>query len=379
MSILEPALAQKLIDKTARLFEYNINVMNDKGIIIASKDASRVGDFHEVAYNMLSGTLVSGVVKENQKFLGTKPGVNLFIDYKSKHVGVICVTGNPDTVQVFAEMIKTFMEAMLEYELQVEGERRRKDKTEQFLHYLLSEENIDVAVASTMANDLGITKDLLRTCVIIKYNADYSAKKIVQALTGIEDYSHQDIITVARNGEIIVFKSINLKFPEAIKEYKDTIEEYISKFIKKLPDEYDENEFSFFVGSLQNKINQYRGSYLHAQSLALQAKESDGIYFFNDHVLSYYRNLVTIKTYDNIFNVYDILFNEEDKKLITQAVEVLSRNNYNVVNSAKELYIHRNTLLFRLNKIKDVLNIDPIGNAADREFLNELAYYFSRK
>jgi len=38
--------------------------------------------------------------------------------------------------------------------------------------------------------------------------------------------------------------------------------------------------------------------------------------------------------------------------------------------------MHRNTLLFRINKVKDTLNIDPIANASHREFLNELAYYF---
>lgn len=40
---------------------------------------------------MLNGTIETGIIKENQKFLGTKPGVNLLIDYKNKHVGVIPV------------------------------------------------------------------------------------------------------------------------------------------------------------------------------------------------------------------------------------------------------------------------------------------------
>lgn len=379
MSVLEPTLAQKFIDKTARFFEYNINIMNEKGIIIASKDASRVGDFHEVAYGMLNGTLVSGVVKENQKFLGTKPGVNLFIDYKNKHVGVICVTGNPDTVKVFAEMIKTFMEAMLEYELHMEGERRRKDKTEQFIHYLLFEENVDMAVANAMADELGLSKDVLRICIIIKFNQAYHTQKIMEALTAAEGYSIQDFMTITRNDDIIIFKSIKGKFPDVLKDYRYIIEEYIEDFYKRIEPNFKREQFSLYIGSLQNKISQYKASYIHAQEISLQIKTHHGIYFFNDYILNYYRSLVTIKTYDDIFNVYDSLFEEDEKALIIQTVDVLSRNNYNVVNSAKELYIHRNTLLFRLNKIKDMLNIDPIASAIDREFLNELAYYFSRK
>lgn len=79
MSVLEPTLARKFIEKTAGHLDYNINIMNDEGIIIASKDESRIGNFHEVAFSMLEGTRDTGVVRKDDKFLGTKPGVNLFI------------------------------------------------------------------------------------------------------------------------------------------------------------------------------------------------------------------------------------------------------------------------------------------------------------
>lgn len=379
MSILEPALAQKFIDKLAKHLEYNINIMNNKGIIIASKDVSRIGNFHEVAYGLLQGTLDSGVVKENEKYLGTKPGVNKIIDYKNKHEGVICVSGDPDSVYSFAELVKISIEAMLEYELHMEGEIRRKNKSERFLYYLLFEENVDIQVANIMADNLEIKKDLLRISIIVKHDSDYDTKKIIKALVYAKGHSSNDIITVARNDDIIMFKVVDGKYKDAIRNCKNIIEEYINEFIKKLPEEYKANKISFFIGTLQANIDKYRESYIHAQELGLQIKEKKGIYFFSDYILNYYRSLATMKTYDNIFNVYDSLFSEEEKKQIAETVEVLSKNNYNVVNSAKELFIHRNTLVFRLNKMKEVLNIDPIANSTDREFLNELAYYFSRK
>ena len=379
MSILEPALAQKFIDKIAKHLEYNLNIMNDKGVIIASKDPSRIGNFHQVAYEMLNGTLRSGIVKEGQKYLGTIPGVNLFIDYKNKHMGVICVSGNPDTVNTFSELVKISMEAMLEYEFHMERERAKENKAEQFLYYLLLEENVDISIANTMSEELEIKKDILRTCIIIKYNSEYSSSKIVEALVNAEGHSNQDIITIAKNDDILMFKAINIERTEAIKDYRQIITEYINDFIKKLSDENKENKMSLTVGSLQDDIGKYRESYLHAQELGLQIKGKKGIYFFNDYILDYCRRIATIKAYDNIFRVYNSLFNEQERKSIAEMVEVLSKNNYNIVNSSKELFIHRNTLLFRLNKIKDELNIDPVANAVDREFLNELAYYFRRK
>lgn len=379
MSLLEPALAQKFIDKTAKNLEFNVNIMNDKGIIIASKDSSRIGNFHEVAYNLLNGTLESGIVKEGQKYLGTKPGVNLFIDYKDKHVGVICVSGNPDNVNAFAQLVKASMEVMLEYEINMEVEHVRKNKTEQFLYYLLFEENLDMSVANTMADGLEISKDTLRACIIIKNNSEYDSKKLVKALINAEGHSYQDIIIITRNDDIAMFKSINIERSDAIKDFKQIIGEYLNNFMEICFEENNKNKMSITVGSLQDNINKYRESYLHAQELGLQMKWEKGIYFLNDYILDYIRRISTIKVYDDIYSIYNTLFNEQEKKFIAKSVEVLNKNNYNVVSSSKELFMHRNTLLFRINKIKETLNIDPIANASHREFLNELAYYFRQK
>ena len=379
MSLLEPALAQKFIDKTAKNLEYNVNIMNDKGIIIASKDSSRIGNFHEVAYNLLNGILISGIVKEGQKYLGTKPGVNMFIDYKDNHVGVICVTGNPENVNGFAEFVKASMESMLEYEIDKEVEHGQKNKAEQFLNYLLFEENLDMSVADAMANQLEISKDILRMCIIVKNNSEYEPKKVVKALLNAEGHSYQDIIAITRNDDIVLFKSINLQYAEIIKDNRIIITEYLNNFTKEFFKTNDENKMSISVGSLQDNIDKYRVSYYHSLEVGLQVKWEKGIYFFNDHILDYIRRIATMKVYDNIYSMYNNLFTEQEKKFIAKSVGVLNKNNYNIVNTSKELFMHRNTLLFRLNKIKDTLNIDPISNAADREFLNELAYYFRQK
>ncbi len=376
MSILDPALAQKFLDKTAKNLEHNINIMNDQGIIIASKDASRIGDFHEVAYGMLNGTIDSGVVRDNHRFLGTKPGVNMFIDYKNKHEGVICVTGNPETVHIYANLLKSFMEAMLEYELQMVGERRR-DKAEEFLYFLFLEEHGDISVAAAMAVELGLIQELLRAAIIIKHDLKNNPQQVMEALLKAEGYTSQDIIAIARNNDIIMLKAIVGKPNEAIKDCRFIIEEYVKNFSRHLPEELDMSKISVFVGSMQSKLDKLRTSYIHAQQLSLQIKEKSGLHYFNDYIVDYYRSLVTIKAYDNIFSVYNTLFTREEKKQLVETADALCKNNYNVVSSAKALFIHRNTLLFRLNKIKEVLNIDPIANSADRRFLTELAYYFS--
>lgn len=379
MSLLRSDLAQKFIDITAKDIKYNINIMDENGIIIASKDSSRIGQFHEVAHGILNGILDTGVVRENEKYIGTKPGVNMLIEYKNKPVGVICVTGDPDIVGTFATLAKRSMEAMLEYEMQMEYDRHRRSKRDQLLYYLLFNENININVATALADTVGIDTELLRVCMLITYDSGYNPHNIMEALTSAEGHSNQDIITFDKNQDIIMYKALAGDSPQAIRDYRYIIQDYINDFYKMLPEHYSKEKIGVFVGTIQKDIDRYRFSYRHAQDIELQKKGENGLFFFHDNILDYYRNLVTIKTYDIIFSVYSDLFDKEEQQQIAETVDVLVKNNYNVASSAKALYIHRNTLLARLNKIKDILDIDPTSDYKDREFLNELAYYFRNK
>lgn len=379
MNILDSTLAQKFIDKFAKNFEYNINIMNENGVIIASKDATRIGDFHEVAYGLLQGTLDSGVVNEERKYIGTKPGVNLFIDYKGKPVGVICVTGDPETVTNFAYLVKSSMETMLEYEMQMHEKRSKLNKVEEFLYYLLFEENPDLKIAGKLADEIGLNRELYRIPLILKCGKSYDPKMIVQILHTVRGHSHLDLITVARNQDIVIFKVVKSKGGQEIADHKAMLTDYYAAFLEQLPESLRPETFTFYVGTLQKRLEKYRASFVQAQELSMIKKERSGIFFIEDNILNYFRNLVNLKVYDDLFNVYQDLFSEDEKEVTARTIEVLSNNNYNVVTSAKELFIHRNTLVFRLNKIKSTLNIDPIANAGDREFLNELAHYLRNR
>ncbi|SHE80040.1 CdaR family transcriptional regulator [Alkalibacter saccharofermentans] len=379
MALLDAALAQRFIDKMGKYLEYNINVMNENGIIIASRDENRIGDFHEVANGMLNGTLNTGVVDEEKKFIGTKPGVNLFIEHKAKPVGVICVTGNPESVKSFAGLVKVSLEAMLEYELYMERKRSRRNKSEQFLYYLLFEENPDLTVLNSLADEIELDKELMRTAIVIKVQKNYDTQSMLKSISLSKGYTHTDLVVVASNDNIVILKSVKTKGITDMSDYRYNMEEFIEDFLTRIPDGLHSSDFSFYVGSLQNKLDMYRKSYIHAQEIFLHTKYKEGINFFDDYIVDYFRSIVTMKEFDDIFNVYNQVFTEDERQMIAETVQVLSNNNYNVVNSAKELFMHRNTLVFRLNKIKNTLNIDPIANAADREFLNELAYYFRNK
>ena len=92
--VLDVELAEKIIDKLADCTDYNVNIMNDKGIIVASKDKSRVGTFHEVALEIVQKKLDYKEVEAEDTFLGAKPGINMPLEHKKTIIGVLGLTGS---------------------------------------------------------------------------------------------------------------------------------------------------------------------------------------------------------------------------------------------------------------------------------------------
>ena len=86
--MLDVELAERIIDKLVGCTDYNINIMNEKGIIVASKDKSRIGTFHEVAFEIVSKGLDYKEVEAEDTFLSVKPGINMALEYKKKIIGV---------------------------------------------------------------------------------------------------------------------------------------------------------------------------------------------------------------------------------------------------------------------------------------------------
>jgi carbohydrate diacid regulator len=372
-------LAKKFIEKMDPSFDYNVNIMNDKGIIVASRDASRIGDFHEVAYGLLTGKFQTGVIKEQGKYIGTKPGVNLFIDYKGKHIGVICVTGDPANVSAFAGLVKSSMEVMIEYELKSRRDKQLQSEGEKFINYLLFDENAETHQISSMAKELNININCLRTFIIIRYPSDYDAEVIIRALNESKRSKYLDIICQMNSNELLLLKSVGDKNDSSLRNYKSIIETYVEDFNKALDDSYDSSKITFYVGSIQSNIDKYKDSYIHSKFLSVIKPKNNQIIFFNDNVINYLRHIATVREYDAIFNIYEELFTKEEMVILLQTAEVMLENNYNIVKSAQKLFIHRNTLLSRLSKMNEILNIDPITNSRDREFLTEFAYYIKIK
>ncbi|MFW6149593.1 MAG: CdaR family transcriptional regulator, partial [Atribacterota bacterium] len=132
-------LAQQIVDRTSRIIGKNINIMNEKGYIIGTTDKSRLNQYHEGASIVIKNKKKLFIYPENKNHLvGVKPGINLPIEDNRQVIGVVGITGNPDEVGPFGEIIKMTVEMMLQQQFLLKEIDLERQAKENFIHDLIS-------------------------------------------------------------------------------------------------------------------------------------------------------------------------------------------------------------------------------------------------
>ncbi len=375
--MLGRSMAMGLIDRLSEHLEYNINIMDENGTIIASTDTERINSFHEAAYNIIQGNEEIEIIHPGDQLpAGVKPGINLPILYKQNTIGVVGVTGNPDEIKSLAYSVKTAVETMLEYEFYREGIIRRQDKKNLLLNSLLYEENPDILEIKNLAVKLGYRDDLIRIPIIFKFSSSADINDIVSIVKKNTAHTGQDMTFVTTEWDILVFKVLEGLSFMLMENSKSIVNEYIDAVRNVLARSGIEASFSCFVGSFQMNFMLFREAYQHAQWLVHYLSGTEGrVYFFFDYIYEYFQSRIPGEDYNNIFSVFENFLDKSLKKNLVETIEALLKSNMSIKNTAERLNVHRNTVYFRLENIKDQLGIDPLSDSRDRFFLFALLEY----
>lgn len=112
---LDTKMAQDIVARTMRIIDTNINVMDARGRIIGSGDRERIGELHEGALLVLSQGRVVDIDDAVARHLhGVRQGINLPLRLEGEIVGVIGLTGEPEHLRKYGELVCMTAEMMLE-------------------------------------------------------------------------------------------------------------------------------------------------------------------------------------------------------------------------------------------------------------------------
>lgn len=129
---LNDALAHQIVSRAMKILSFSVNVMDERGLIIASGNPERLHQRHEGAVLALTENRVVEISEATARELkGVRPGINLPIAYQGELLGVIGISGDPDIVRAYAELVRMTAELILEQAAlteQLQWDKRHKEE-----------------------------------------------------------------------------------------------------------------------------------------------------------------------------------------------------------------------------------------------------------
>lgn len=181
---------------------------------------------------------------------------------------------------------------------------------------------------------------------------------------------YPEVIAVNKEGDLILISPVS-SMAHSIKLYWNKMYENLKKWVRS---DWNNVQVLLAIGGVTEKIEDYSVSYMQAKKCLNVVKsrfKEMGFALFDD--LGAYTLLHEIDGRMVAIFVQDYigpLLNSEGKNMdLLKTLQVYLSHNGNMTETAKELYIHRSTLQYRLEKIEDLLQVD-LDNAEHRFNLN---------
>jgi len=149
--------AQQIVEEIGRLVQQNINMMDETGVIIASTDHTRIGQAHEGAQRIIRERLPELVIDAGEETATARRGTNLPIEFGGEIVGVIGITGPYEAVIGYGQVVKKMTEILLRERSELDAQRLDARVRSRFLEeWVLGDGLLHAAALAERGAALGI-------------------------------------------------------------------------------------------------------------------------------------------------------------------------------------------------------------------------------
>jgi carbohydrate diacid regulator len=356
LMLLSSNVAEQIVDQLSKVMEQNINIMDMNGLIISSTDPVRVGTVHGGAVRIIQEHLKELIIETDDEYMGAKNGINLPIEFNNEIIGVIGLTGKSDEVRKYGQIIKKMTEVLLLDTYVREQKNIEQKAKDRFLEeWVFGRYDVNYPQEFKLrAESLGIdTQSPKRVMVFsIKDQENNPVSDLAQT-----DISHRLREFLRTIGDSYFFRTSTL-FVCIMKEMTDgeirVVAETISQSIKQ------RSPYKVFVGIDSPEPKPVKTSFRNANTaLQVSLKSNQTINIYNLINFDITINSLVPK-YKNAY-LQDFFKNIDQKELdeYIRILRVLYLCDGSIQEASEKLFIHKNTLQYRLNKIAEVTGYDP--------------------
>jgi len=332
---LTDVTAQMIADNIMQSIPYNINIMNNDGIIIASGDKARIGDTHRGALKALE-MRQPYVVHEDTAT--ERRGINLPIEYGRELVGVIGISGEVNKVMPIGQIVVSTARLMIENQIYNDMSAIKESRLKDFL-YEWSQLRRDQYSSKFLeqAQYFGIDVNLPRMAVIItSKRIRYSVMDHLKRFLTEDEY----IIRQGMEEMTVLFRS-DKKLTQRLEKVLAMSQDLVGCYI---------GEPST---TARRTCRSARAAYDMARTLGVHRKM---VHFKELSLECLLSNLEVNRELEEIMK--NLSAGDSDGGLSETIFAYVIHTN-SIPEICEQLHIHRNTLNYRLGKIEEITGYNP--------------------
>ena len=329
-------ILQSTLDGLKQITRVDMCVVDTEGVMLASTFGEEV-DFRDVVVSFENSPAESQVISNYQFFKVLDEG---HLEY------VLIASGNSDDVYTTGKLTAFQLQCLLV------AYKERFDK-DNFIKNLLLD-NLLLVDIYNRAKKLHIDTESRRVVYILEPEGDGEAAGL-EEIRGLLGARSGDFITEIDEKSIIIVKEILLS--DGPKE----LNEYALEMLDALPQEKRATAIIAY-GTVVGELKDVSRSYKEAR-MALNVGK---IFFEEKHVIAYSRLGIGRLIYQLpiplckmfIREVFDGKSPDEFDEETLTTINKFFENSLNVSETSRQLYIHRNTLVYRLDKLQKQTGLD---------------------
>ena len=344
--VIQKNVAQQMVEAVKDVCKHDINFIDTNGIIFASTNTKRIGDYHEIGHKVAqSGEGIE--VETDNSFLGTNKGVNIPFVYKSEICAVIGITGKPSEVRQYAYLSQKLMTLILrEHELDL-YERTQKTQLNHMIRTLIRNGYANQPYVTEFLNRHQINIQTDYHAIAIKLDAHVASEHAVFNAASIE----KNIYRTFEQTDSFLY---TFNYPN---EYILLIESTHFKKWRYLFEKLAEKNAPTVKIGIGNSapLSKLHYSYKEAKVALRSLFGEDCIAVFEELDLELLLGNITDDVRDSFLEKTIKALSDEEQKLL----KVYFATDMSLKETCEQMFLHKNTLQYKLDKIGKETGFNP--------------------